>query len=146
MFRFESPMVAVVTLTLPPSPLPSPLISTHRFICNFQCSSFSLACPFTHSAVPLDAFFTRQQQRQKKSRFQFFTHSLRLISTHYITPHHYLLSFCLQSVARILLLRGRARFRSNHLKIYVKMITVVCLSKNLSGARANGWTLAICTC
>lgn len=100
MFRFESPMVAVATLLSPP---PS-FTATHRSIPNFQCSIF----PLTH--------FTA-----KKSVFSIF-HS-------FTSPHHY--ATLLSTLLLLFICRHSAPIvaRSNHLKIYVKMITVIQLLK-----------------
>lgn len=108
MFRFESPMVAVAMLP-PPT-------STHVLFAIFSVHSFHWV---VHSIFPLTV------NEKKKSLFQFFTHSLRLITT----SHHYhsLQSFYLQPLG--FYCREHARARSNHLKIYVQMITVVQLSR-----------------
>lgn len=82
MFRYESPMVAVATLTLP-SAIPTD-INTSFYL---QFSLFILlAGKLVHSIFPLTHFTANAHMhththRTKKSLFQFFTHSLRLITT-----------------------------------------------------------------
>lgn len=100
--------------------------ATHRFIFNFQCSLFRR--PVVHSFLPLTHFTFEQTNDNKKiSLFQFFTHSLRLITTPRTTIRTII---CLQSVGCY------CRARSNHLKIYVEMITLNCVRlSRLSYAR-----------